>query len=339
MVAPHSIGMEPALAALNAAGEETRLRLLALLAESELTVSEVVAILGQSQPRVSRHLKLLVEAGLVERRREGAWAFFRLAAVRAPRARPRHRRVARPRAIRCSRQTARVSPRCARRGPKTPPAILPRMPTSGTTSARCMCPRRRSRRAIREAVGDAPMRLLLDLGAGAGRMLELFAPQARTRHRRRSLLGDAGGRPRAAGGQRRCATCNCVRATSTRCRSSAIPAISRSCIRCCTISTIPAARCARRRARWRPGGRLLVVDFAPHEEEALRDKHAHRRLGFSDDGNRRACWPRPDSKPILHRDLAPALATRARKLTVSLWLARDPRIIADRIPATAYEIA
>ncbi|MCP6769962.1 metalloregulator ArsR/SmtB family transcription factor, partial [Klebsiella pneumoniae] len=52
---------------------------LLLLAESELTVSEVVAILGQSQPRVSRHLKLLVEAGLLERRREGAWAFFRLA--------------------------------------------------------------------------------------------------------------------------------------------------------------------------------------------------------------------------------------------------------------------
>ena len=81
MVAPQNLKlrMEPALAALNAAAEETRLRLLALLAQSELTVSEVVAILGQSQPRVSRHLKLLVEAGLVERRREGAWAFFRLA--------------------------------------------------------------------------------------------------------------------------------------------------------------------------------------------------------------------------------------------------------------------
>ena len=64
------------LAALEAAGESTRLRLLALLAEAELTVSELVSILGQSQPRVSRHLKLLVEAGLIERHREGAWAFF-----------------------------------------------------------------------------------------------------------------------------------------------------------------------------------------------------------------------------------------------------------------------
>lgn len=80
MVMPSaSARLEPAIAALNAAGEETRLRLLALLAQCELTVSEVVSILGQSQPRVSRHLKLLVDAGLVERRREGAWAFFRLA--------------------------------------------------------------------------------------------------------------------------------------------------------------------------------------------------------------------------------------------------------------------
>ena len=66
-------------AALKAAGEDTRLRVLVLLAEAELTVSDLTQILRQSQPRISRHLKLLVEAGLVERFREGSWAFFRLA--------------------------------------------------------------------------------------------------------------------------------------------------------------------------------------------------------------------------------------------------------------------
>ena len=65
MAAKKILGMDSVLAGLNAAGEETRLRLLALLAQSELTVSEVVTILGQSQPRISRHLKLLVEAGLI----------------------------------------------------------------------------------------------------------------------------------------------------------------------------------------------------------------------------------------------------------------------------------
>src|SRR5947207_529543 len=64
---------------LKAAGEATRLRILALLAEAELTVSELTTILRQSQPRISRHLRLLAEAGLVERFREGSWAFFRLA--------------------------------------------------------------------------------------------------------------------------------------------------------------------------------------------------------------------------------------------------------------------
>src|SRR3712207_2234085 len=70
--------LHEALGTLRAAAEETRLRILALLAEGELSVSDLTDILGQSQPRISRHLKLLVEAGLVERHREGAWAFFRL---------------------------------------------------------------------------------------------------------------------------------------------------------------------------------------------------------------------------------------------------------------------
>src|SRR6202030_56418 len=64
--------------ALKAAGEATRLRILALLGEAELTVSDLTDILRQSQPRISRHLKLLAEAGLIERFREGTWAFYRL---------------------------------------------------------------------------------------------------------------------------------------------------------------------------------------------------------------------------------------------------------------------
>src|SRR6201995_4638541 len=64
---------------LRAAGDPTRLRLLLLLRQAELTVSELVEIVGQSQPRVSRHLKLLGEAGLVERFKEGSWVFCRAA--------------------------------------------------------------------------------------------------------------------------------------------------------------------------------------------------------------------------------------------------------------------
>ena len=73
---PQPIAFPALTAALKATGEETRLRILALLAETELTVSDLTEILRQSQPRLSRHLRLLAEAGLVERFREGAWAFF-----------------------------------------------------------------------------------------------------------------------------------------------------------------------------------------------------------------------------------------------------------------------
>ena len=77
-VSPVKLRFETLNAALKAAGEATRLRILALLAEAELTVSDLTAILRQSQPRISRHLRLLAEAGLVDRFREGSWAFFRL---------------------------------------------------------------------------------------------------------------------------------------------------------------------------------------------------------------------------------------------------------------------
>src|SRR5262245_47014552 len=78
MQTPDPVGFDDLNGALKAAGEETRLRILALLIEAELTVSDLTAILRQSQPRISRHLKLLAEAGLVARFREGAWAFYRL---------------------------------------------------------------------------------------------------------------------------------------------------------------------------------------------------------------------------------------------------------------------
>src|ERR1700709_1992612 len=81
MITPAQLPFAALNGALKAAGEAPRLRILALLAEAELTVSDLTDILHQSQPRISRHLKLLAEAGLVERFREGTWAFFRMAEI------------------------------------------------------------------------------------------------------------------------------------------------------------------------------------------------------------------------------------------------------------------
>ena len=75
-----SLTADQTVEALRAAGEPTRLRILALLAGEELSVMELCRVLDQSQPRVSRHLKLLAEAGLIERFPDGAWVFYRLSA-------------------------------------------------------------------------------------------------------------------------------------------------------------------------------------------------------------------------------------------------------------------
>ena len=101
----------------------------------------------------------------------------------------------------------------------------------------------------------------------------------------------------------------------------------RSSIRCCTTSTIRPARSARRRASWRPGGRILVVDFAPHRLEFLREAQAHRRLGFAP--TQVAGWlDEAGLDCTLNREIAPP-RKGDEQLTVSLWLGQDRRVVTD----------
>ncbi len=336
MFAPLTLALDPALAALNAAGEETRLRLLALLAESELTVSEVVAILGQSQPRVSRHLKLLVEAGVVERRREGAWAFFRLspsgAAGELARSVINSLDASDPV---LAGDRARLAEVRQARAENAARYFAAHADEWNDIRARHI-PEARVEDAIREALGDAPIRRLLDLGAGAGRMLELFAPRAEEAmgfDLASALLAVARGRLEESV------------ARNVQLRQGdiyALPVERNSCDVAILHQVLhyldDPGRALREAARaLAPGGRLIVVDFAPHDEEALREKHAHRRLGFSAQ-EISDLLAQAGLTVLLHRDLAPG-AGDAAKLTVSLWLARDPRVISDPIPSKNFETA
>lgn len=336
MLAPRTLSLEPVLAALNAAGEETRLRLLNLLAESELTVSEIVAILGQSQPRVSRHLKLLAEAGLVERRREGAWAFFRLApaSVAGELARDIVAWLDHADPVLTADRIRLAEVRQARA--ENAARYFAAHAGEWNAIRSLHAPEAQVEAAIREAVGDRPLRCVLDLGAGTGRMLELFAPQAER------VIGVDLSSAMLAAARGRLEQLGIRNATLRQGDIYALPIERNSCDLVIVHQVLhyldDPGRALREAARvLAPGGRLLVIDFAPHEEEVLREKHAHRRLGFSK-REIAALLEQAGLEVTLHRDLKPD-AKEGAKLTVSLWLAQDPRIIADPISSSNYEAA
>ena len=165
-------------ATLKAAGEPTRLRILTLLAEAELTVSDLTEILRQSQPRLSRHLRLLTEAGLVDRFREGSWAFFRLgerggtadfARALIGRLKTDDVIVGRDRERLAAVRTSRAA--AAQNYFRRHAAEWDRIRRLHVADAAVEA-------AIRAALADKPIRSLLDLGTGTGRMLELFGPDS-----------------------------------------------------------------------------------------------------------------------------------------------------------------
>jgi demethylmenaquinone methyltransferase/2-methoxy-6-polyprenyl-1,4-benzoquinol methylase/ArsR family transcriptional regulator len=184
--------------------------------------------------------------------------------------------------------------------------------------------------AIRDVVGSKPLHAVLDLGTGTGRMLEIVAPLA----------------DRAVGIDQSPAMLNLAR---TRLEKAGLRQVQ---LRQGDLYALPVeregydlvilhqvlhylddpVRALREAARvLRPGGRLLVVDFAPHGHEFLRDQHAHRRLGFAEE-EIAGYLEDAGLETLIHRDLPPT-EHAADTLTVSLWLARDPRILSDQITA------
>jgi ubiquinone/menaquinone biosynthesis C-methylase UbiE/DNA-binding transcriptional ArsR family regulator len=309
-------------ATLKAAGEPTRLRILALLAEAELTVSDLTEILRQSQPRLSRHLRLLTEAGLVDRFREGSWAFFRLGerggAAELARALIGRLKVEEPivlrdrerlAAVRASRATAAQN--YFRRHAAQWDRIRQLHVADTAVEA-----------AIRAALADKPIRSLLDLGTGTGRMLELFGGDIERGlglDLSLDMLALARARLDRAG----------FKHCSVRHGDIYDLALPRDSFDAVIIHQVlhfldDSARAIAEAARvLRPGGRLLVVDFAPHDLEFLREEHAHRRLGFAAETVTQ--WLESAGLDVLRQETLPP--GPQGKIAVSLWLARDPRIV------------
>lgn len=318
------IGTLPAsdlVAALKAAAEPTRLRILSLLATAELNVKDLTQILGQSQPRISRHLKLLTEAGLIERFRDGSWVYFHVAD------RTECGRLALQLA-----QSVDAGEAVTRRDQERCAALKSDREAEAQNyfaSHAADWNRIRSLHvaehevedAMLAALGAGPFKLFLDLGTGTGRTLELFAG----RYDRglgldvnQAMLAYAEGniaRAKLANAQVRHGDIYHL-ALPDGCADAVVVHQ--------VLHFLPEPALAIREAArvTAPGGKLLIVDFAPHEHEFLREEHAHKRLGFS--GAQMTQWLSDAGlTPGSAREFAPPPGDRAG-LTVSLWVASRP---------------
>lgn len=266
------------LDALRAAAEPTRLRLLGILAQCELTVTEITQVLGQSQPRVSRHLRLLCEAGLLDRVPEGSWVFYRLADDRVARtfvellgandptlADDRERLAA----VQLGRQQAADS-------------YFEQHAHEWNDIRSLHVPEEEVEWALQSLLGDEDVGDLLDIGTGTGRILTLLAPRA-TRaigiDRSHEMLAFARAALAAPDFRHVQLRHGDMYHLALAPRSMDLVVLHR----VLHFADDPVAVMREVARVLKPGGRLLLVDFAPHGEESLREQHAHRRLGFSTD--------------------------------------------------------
>jgi ubiquinone/menaquinone biosynthesis C-methylase UbiE len=323
-----SLSSATMLAALRAIGEDTRLRLMALLRHGELTVSDLAEICGQSQPRVSRHLKLLTEAGLVDRHREGAWVYFALVADGPLRqladdvfttVDPLDRVFAgdldRLGVVRAKRSAAAQE-------------YFARVAADWHEVRSLHAPDTVVEAAIAESVGDRRYRALLDIGTGTGRMLELLVGQADRLvglDASHSMLAVARANLERAG----------LHANRVELRQGDVYAMP---FEPATFDLVvvhqvlhylddPDRAVAAAARLVAPGGRLLVVDFAPHSLEFLQAEHNHRRLGFRADTVEG--WMTQAGLAT-----APTRAVKGSQLTVQLWLAEAT---SRRVPGPVRE--
>ena len=265
-----------------ALADPTRLRIVALLRIMELSVGELAQILGQSQPRVSRHLKILADAGVLERRKEGSWVFLTL--TDSERIEPMFGLIdgwsddstqalfafdaARTESIRADRAEA------ANRYFAGHAEVWDQIRSLHAAETEV-------ERAIDEALGESPLGRLVDVGTGTGRMIELFGPRASQAvgiDRSSEMLRLARVKLEAAG-----------IASSLRqgdmyalplADGSADTIVIHQVLHCAHSPASAIVEAARVLA---PGGTLLVVDFAAHDREELRLTDAHIRLGFDDE--------------------------------------------------------
>ena len=312
--------MDDLLAALKAVAEITRLRILAVLSQAELNVKEITFVLGQSQPRVSRHLKLMAEAGLIDRHKEGNWVLFRLSEKGQGAALAQALVSMLPGADQTLRSdAARLDD--VRKQRQDIASDYFKANASNWAKLRSLHVREQDvEQATLAAIGPARIDSVVDLGTGTGRMLELLSPQSR------QLVGIDSSREMLAFARANIERLGLKNAQLRHGDIYALPIADGFADLVCLHQVLhflddPQRAIQEARRMMAPGARLVIVDFAPHDLEELREDHAHRRLGFSDE-QIQSFLARAGLKLEKHQLMPPPRALNKQGLTVSFWLAR-----------------
>ena len=317
---------------MRALADPTRLRIALLIRQLELYVGEVVQILGQSQPRVSRHIRILDEAGIAQRRKEGSWVFLRPGPILVSgqldalfgqdgtgEGRTAQRDLAKLEQVRSARADMAASYFAVHASEWDQLRSL-HVAESEVESAIC---------AILQT---APLGAVLDIGTGTGRMIELFAGAAtrftaidnntemlRVARAKLSGVGEAASRVEIMLGD-----------------FNALP------IADAQYDTIlfhqvlhyaqsPERVIAEAARVLTPSGRMLIVDFAAHDREELRSVHAHARLGFSDEIIAAAF-----ASCDIH--MAHQATLDGGELTVKIWMGQKNAIPLDKPQASLAQL-
>ena len=311
-----SIGLKEGVEVLRAAGEPSRLRIVALLDREELAVMELCQIMDQSQPRVSRHLRLLTASGLVERFPDGGWAFYRLASDPGRKAiLDRVLSIVDEHDPSLARDRDRLAAVRAERAAKAQSYFERNAPLWDQLRSLYVS-ESDVEAAILAAAPEGRIEGLIDLGTGAGRMLTLLAGRASfavgldLSHQMLNI-----------------ARMRVAEAALQHCElrhgdvfSTGLPDGAAGLVLMHQVLhylSDPAAAVAEAGRLVAPGGRLLVIDFAPHGLEYLREAHQHRRLGFPDEEMARWITAAGLKKP----KVTTLPASSAGGLTVKIWAA------------------
>lgn len=324
--------MDDLLQALKAAADPTRLRILVAVRDTELTVGELCRVLEQSQPRVSRHLKLLADAGLLRRHADGTSAFYRLASMGLGRSlsdaiqtmieddnpvlqrdADRLGAIRRDRAEEANRYFEEVASQWDR-------------------VRRFHVADEHVEAAMLDAVVDMDLGELVDIGTGTGRVLEVFGPAIRSGlgldlsskmlSLARSRLDELG--------LRHCAVRKGNAYDIDLDSGSVDIAVLHHVLH---FLDDPAACIAQAARILRPSGRLLIVDFGPHDMEELRDDYAHRRLGYAD--AEVSAWCTDSGLVDITASHLDPITPGATRLPVTLWVATQGADIAASPPLKA----